>query len=378
MPILRKSLTSNEQIQPKHLQLEDASMIVLKYKKSFFNQEPITMSPKTQQAINLKWRKGTKGISHKRTAFVACTAISLSMLTVGCKYNANKENQWKKTPPAQISNCTTTGYSPKTVYEQSKDSIAIVIAENQEGTSTGSGFAIQNKNNNTQIITNSHVVHGATSITAKWKDGASDKAVIIKDGNGQVNMDDLAIIEIKDRIRSPLQIKRTEASIGESIYAIGTPGLDEGLLDFSITAGILSRNDDGGRILQFDTPINSGNSGGPLLDQTGCVVGIATAKIEQLGKEGIGFGIASKRIIEFTGEVEETQLNIDRNFYETKNKNKPATNEQTSEKRVPEVNTRTKQNNAKLIKFPLPVLLMIPGIIIIAILATNLSSPEED
>lgn len=338
------------------------------------------MAPLTQRVNSHKLRIDLKGICHKRTAAIACTAIGLCMISIGCIDNTRKANQWERITPTQISQCKTIGYTAKIVYEQSKDSIATIITENKEGGSTGSGFVIQNKNNNIQVITNSHVVHGATSITAKWKDGASDKAVIIKDGNGKINLDDLAIIEIKDRSRRPLHIKRTEASIGESIYAIGTPGLggDEGLLNFSITAGILSRNDDGGRILQFDTPINSGNSGGPLLDETGCVVGIATAKIEQLGKEGIGFGIASKRILEFTGETEETKLNNDMDYDDTKNINKPTIDQQAENKQTQEIDNNTNRNKAKMSKFPIALLLMIPGIIIVAILATNISSSEDD
>ena len=92
---------------------------------------------------------------------------------------------------------------------------------------------------------------------------------------------------------------RKTATVGEDIIVIGNPlGLQA-----TTTRGIISgiRNEDGSTMLQIDAPVNPGNSGGPIVNYNGEVLGIVTAKMVALGVEGIGFGISLASALESLG-----------------------------------------------------------------------------
>jgi S1-C subfamily serine protease len=154
---------------------------------------------------------------------------------------------------------------------------------------TGSGFII---NNNGQIMTNAHVVYGATNVTVTLKDGR------IIDGKvkGIDRVTDVAVIQVAEKNLPSIQLGNSEAiKPGEWAIAIGNPlGLDN-----TVTAGIISGT---GRTaaeigaagkkvnyIQTDAAINPGNSGGPLLNAAGQVIGMNTAILR--GTQGLGFAI---------------------------------------------------------------------------------------
>lgn len=147
----------------------------------------------------------------------------------------------------------------------------------------GSGFVIGDGHH---ILTNAHVVGNAKNINVVTKDGISI--------NGQVQSiskeRDVAIIKI-DQVRlPPLHISLSEPKSGEQVYAIGSP-LEE-QLSSSVTSGIVSgtRILDGYTWIQSDVAISPGNSGGPLLDKNGSVIGISTAGY-QTGQSQVGLNL---------------------------------------------------------------------------------------
>ncbi len=159
------------------------------------------------------------------------------------------------------------------------------------GGAIGSGFIYRQDG---YIVTNNHVVDGATSIKVSLKDGKTFDAKVV----GQDSYTDVAVIKI-DASNLPAVTLGSSADlvVGELAVACGSP---EGF-ESSVTSGIISalnRNVAGGQgaplvnVIQTDAAINPGNSGGPLVDSLGDVVGINTAIVSQSGgNEGIGFAI---------------------------------------------------------------------------------------
>ena len=152
----------------------------------------------------------------------------------------------------------------------------------------GSGFLVDNQGD---IVTNNHVVDGATSVQVILSNGKTVDAKVL----GTDAIDDLAVVKVDSSAVAgitPLQFGDSSAvQPGETAIAIGSP---YGLTN-SVTAGIISGLDRTVRgsnmtgMLQTDASINPGNSGGPLLDANGLVIGINTA----MENAGVGFAVPS-------------------------------------------------------------------------------------
>ncbi len=161
----------------------------------------------------------------------------------------------------------------------------------QTDKSIGSGAIITNDG---YVITNQHVIEGASIIVVKTFDGQKYNAQVI----GQDAAIDIAVLKIEGSFNG-LQFGNSDnANIGEKVIAVGSPlGLE-----FTVTEGIISstnREYSGVQYFQIDVPVNPGNSGGPLVNKLGQIVGINSRKLS--GGEGIGFSIKSnqaKQIVE--------------------------------------------------------------------------------
>jgi putative serine protease PepD len=162
----------------------------------------------------------------------------------------------------------------------------------------GSGFVYDDQG---RIITNQHVVDGATSISVRFWNGQTYKAELV----GSDASTDLAVIKVDApaSLLQPLTLAdSSKVAVGDGVVAIGSPfGLED-----TVTSGIVSAlhrqmtspnnftiNDS----IQTDAAINHGNSGGPLLNSQGQVIGV-TAQIESDsgGNDGVGFAIPSNTV----------------------------------------------------------------------------------
>ena len=171
--------------------------------------------------------------------------------------------------------------------EKTNDSLVVVYTE----TGVGSGFSIKEN----LIITNAHVVENNKNVAINLYDGTTIKGNVIKTDVEK----DLALIEVKKSI-VPLSIASEDLSIGQEVYAIGAPKD----MPYTMTKGIVSALDrkiGKNSYIQIDASVNSGNSGGPLVDESGNVIGIITLKASDA--EGIGFAIGIKDIQSFIKEV---------------------------------------------------------------------------
>lgn len=149
----------------------------------------------------------------------------------------------------------------------------------------GSGFFI---NNSGLILTCYHNIKKSSNVSVYLNQGVSVSAKVIKVSPEY----DLALIQIQDITSTPLTLYNdSNISIGNEVYAIGTPANKQ--LNQSVSKGILSgkRIIEGNEYLQTDASVSPGNSGGPLINNKGEVVGIVNAKVVAFGSEGIGFAI---------------------------------------------------------------------------------------
>jgi serine protease Do len=161
----------------------------------------------------------------------------------------------------------------------------------QEG--AGSGWIIDKAG---IVVTNNHVVEGAKTITVTTNDGTSYTADVNAIATDPLN--DLAIIKINAQNLPALKIGNTsKMRVGDWVIAIGN-ALGQGI---RATEGIISRQDVSLQVEQGQTlydlietsaAINPGNSGGPLVNLAGEVIGITSAKVAQVGVEGMGYAIS--------------------------------------------------------------------------------------
>lgn len=156
----------------------------------------------------------------------------------------------------------------------------------------GSGFAISS---NGYILTNYHVIKGADSLYVQNSKGVSFKVKAAY--TDAVN--DIAILKISDLSFEslgtlPYSIKKTTAGIGESVYTLGYPKDDVVLGDGYVSSKTGINGDS--LAYQVAIPVNPGNSGGPLLDNNGNIVGVINGK--EMKVDGAAFAVKSKYIME--------------------------------------------------------------------------------
>jgi S1-C subfamily serine protease len=171
----------------------------------------------------------------------------------------------------------------------------------QQQKSLGSGFVIDKAGH---IVTNYHVVQGAKQISVSFSNGGTMKATVV----GSDPSSDLAVLKIdaSSRALTPLALGDSDSmSVGDPVVAIGNPfGLDR-----TVTAGIVSAIQRAitapngytiDHVIQTDAAINHGNSGGPLLNGRGEVIGvnsqIETGDSAASGNVGVGFAIPSNTV----------------------------------------------------------------------------------
>lgn len=175
---------------------------------------------------------------------------------------------------------------------------SVVVVENYVNGSlyaTGSGFVYKTDKNYGYILTNSHVITNATSIKLGFTNDKKADAEVV----GVDEYSDIAVLKVaKKYIIQVAEIgNNNKMRVGDTTFAVGTP-LDAKAYSWSVTRGILSGKDrvvsSGSSymtVLQTDTPINSGNSGGPLCNANGEVIGITNMKLASDQIEGMGFAI---------------------------------------------------------------------------------------
>ena len=192
------------------------------------------------------------------------------------------------------------------IYVQNIDSVVSISNIGQNVTSTGTGVIFSEEG---YIVTNAHVVEGSLSVSAQLTDGRVLPARII----GRDEVTDLAVLYIDgDHLTSAQFGDSSALRVGDTVVAIGDPlGVE---FRGTYTDGIVSAinrdvNVDGRKmtLIQTNAALNSGNSGGPLINCYGQVIGINTMKIgtftNRSGVEGLGFAIPSATVKDIVDQL---------------------------------------------------------------------------
>ncbi|MBN8193482.1 trypsin-like peptidase domain-containing protein [Bacillus sp. NTK074B] len=291
-------------------------------------KEGMERSPKPKKTFRGRGFLNTVG------AGIIGSVLTLTVLPQTDYYqNLAQDSIEQSTHQGQTDTAADSGITPTTVStagsgdvasiveDASQSIVGIVNYQQQNGmggsqdaaAGTGSGVLFKKDGDSAFIITNNHVIEGASKIEVSLYDGEKTEGELI----GADPLTDLAVVKIDGKYADNL-LKVGDSSAlraGEQVIAIGNPlGLD---LSRTVTQGIVSAVDrtipvqtsEGEselNVIQTDAAINPGNSGGALLNTKGELIGINSAKISNSGVEGLGFAIPSKDFMPIVSEIIKT------------------------------------------------------------------------
>ena len=208
-------------------------------------------------------------------------------------------------------NITDTGI--KEAVAKVEDSVVVVETYNKNTlTSTGSGFVFKTDKEYAYIMTNHHVIENDGTLTITFTNGTKTDASIV----GSDAFADIAVLKVeKDKIISVASLGSSiDAQKGDTVFVIGSPmGIE---YSGTVTKGILSgkdrlvtvsisgyTNDWIMNVMQTDAAISPGNSGGPICNANGEIIGIVSLKIVESTVEGIGFAIPIEDALNFANQL---------------------------------------------------------------------------
>lgn len=210
------------------------------------------------------------------------------------------------------------GLPASQIYERAADAVVEISASGSASGAQGSGFVFDESGH---VITNQHVVAGSSVISVRFANGVERDAELV----GTDASTDLAVLRVDAPASSlePLRLADSRAvKVGDPVLALGSPFGLEGTLTSGIVSALHREITAPNTFtikdtIQTDAPINQGNSGGPLLDARGRVVGVnAQIESESGGSDGVGFAIPSNTVrsvvrqLIATGEVRRAYLGV--------------------------------------------------------------------
>lgn len=218
----------------------------------------------------IRWALGLS-VAFAVLATMAVTCVGIISLGRANNGGISVKADGESRPPPSLHDL-----QPEEIWERVAPSVVRVEAKLLEGgTVVGSGFVCEFDGKKV-VLSNRHVVVGAKEVRV----GASTEK-LLRSPKYRISPEfDLALIDLPAEMQVPLLKTRAKgARIGERVFAIGFPlGLNK-----SITQGLVSSETE--NLVQFDAPISSGNSGGPLVDKEGAVLGVVTAGSTSRGNE---------------------------------------------------------------------------------------------
>ena len=198
------------------------------------------------------------------------------------------------------------GLSLQEIYEKNIPSVVSITASTTGSTATGTGVVLSDKG---YLVTNYHVIEDAQRLTVRLTDERELEAAVV----GTDPVSDLAVLYIQAENLTAAQFGDSDAlRVGDAVVAIGDPlGVElRGTMTNGIVSAInrdVSVNGRTKNLIQTNAALNSGNSGGPLINSYGQVVGINTMKIgaftDKSGVEGLGFAIPSATVKEIVNQI---------------------------------------------------------------------------
>jgi serine protease Do len=174
-----------------------------------------------------------------------------------------------------------------------KDTVSSVVLV-RSGAGSGSGVLISRDG---YVLTAAHVVGDAEKVKLRWSDGSETDGEVVRQAAGR----DVALVKTDPRGHAPLPLETTPPPTGGVVYAVGAP-LDE-KLQGTVTRGVLSGTPviTGYAYLQSDASVNPGNSGGPLLDEQGKVIGLTVIGLHSARVSGLNLFVPVQDALKFLG-----------------------------------------------------------------------------
>lgn len=251
----------------------------------------------TSRALAKKTKR-EKGILAYAIIMTAAFVLAFAVLAASLAFD-NIENWFASSADEEL--------SVSEIVEIGMPSTFAVFSNRGNGMgSIGSGFALTETG---YIMTNYHVVENSVDVWVVDANGVEYAASVV----GYDEAMDVAVLFAERAEFAPAKLGNSdEVALGETVVAIGCPNGEE--LMFSVSNGIVSGKDryiDERRMLQTNAPLNPGNSGGPLFDSNGFVVGVVTSKMtytttesgEKIALEGIAFAIPINEVAAWAEEV---------------------------------------------------------------------------
>lgn len=275
-------------------------------------EETIKSTSTIKQKINKKengnfWQKNKNVLISIIITFAICLGI------FGLFYNYYLKNLIVEKTKLEKS-VTVTDKGIADAVEKVYDSVVTIETYiNNRAYASGTGFVFKTEGDKAYILTNSHVISNSNSVKVTFTNNKQVTADVV----GSDDYSDIAVLSVsKDDI---LLIAETGSSedmrVGDTTFAVGAP-IDSSIYSWSVTRGILSGKDrlvevtssDNKstyvmEVLQTDTAINSGNSGGPLCNSNGQVIGITNMKLASSQIEGIGFAIPIEEALKYAESI---------------------------------------------------------------------------
>lgn len=275
-------------------------------------EETIKPTSTIKQKINKKensnfWQKNKNVLISIIITFAICLGI------FGLFYNYYLKNLIVEKTKLEKS-VTVTDKGIADAVEKVYDSVVTIETYiNNRAYASGTGFVFKTEGDKAYILTNSHVISNSNSVKVTFTNNKQVTADVV----GSDDYSDIAVLSVnKDDI---LLIAETGSSedmkVGDTTFAVGAP-IDSSIYSWSVTRGILSGKDrlvevtssDNKstyvmKVLQTDTAINSGNSGGPLCNSNGQVIGITNMKLASSQIEGIGFAIPIEEALKYAESI---------------------------------------------------------------------------
>lgn len=237
-------------------------------------------------------------------AVILTFIICMSVFT--CFYEYYLKNLVIETTKREVT-VTDTGIAE--AVEKVYDAVVVVESYyNGQLYATGTGFVYKKDNDKGYILTNNHVIESASEIKVVFTNNKEEKVELV----GTDSYSDVAVLSVDaDSIIAIAEIGSSEdLKVGDTSFAVGAP-LDSSTYAWTVTRGVISGKNRTVEVssttgttssimevLQTDTAINSGNSGGPLCNSNGEVIGITNMKLASSSIEGMGFAIPIETAVE--------------------------------------------------------------------------------
>ncbi len=213
-------------------------------------------------------------------------------------------------------NVTVTDTGISEAVDKIYDAVVVVRTyQKKELYSTGTGFVYKIDGDKAYILTNNHVIEKGDSVFVEFTSGSLVETKVM----GKDAYSDIAVLTVDKKEANTLASigSSEDAKVGDTVFTVGAP-LDADAYSGTVTRGIVSgknrlvgvslsnssTSDMMMSVLQTDAAINSGNSGGPLVNANGEVIGITSLKLASTGIEGMGFAIPIETAMNFASKLE--------------------------------------------------------------------------